>query len=197
MSHHPNHLPGWARPTDHPLIVRTCRNTSDSMSFEAASPYLVGKYRDLFLEALRRDMSAFNVERARPVFREIPLDEGMILPETCTPYVDANALGYYLKNVLPIVFVRTTKGELLPNTQVALKYLRENARQFSSVLDTIAHYAPRIFEAETYARSLPYYTRLFTDVAQPYAAFSNSHMAMGRLLCYDAAGSCNSIKAAH
>jgi len=149
------------------------------MSFEGASPYLIGELRDVFLDALRRDVSACTVEQAKATFREVPRDGTVIAPETCTPYVDANALGYYLKNVLPLVFVRTHSGEILPNARVALKYLRENAREFSTALDTIEHYAPRIFKPERYAALKSRHALLFSDVAQPYAAFSNIHMALG------------------
>lgn len=183
MNNRSGKLPDWVQLTDHPVIVRTCHGPTDGMSFEGASPHLMSEYRDIFLAALRRDVSTCTVERARPVFRQIMRSETVIAPETCTPYVDANACGYYLKNVLPLVFVRTSKGELLPNSQVVLKYLRENARRFATVLDTIGHYAPRIFKPEAYTELQPRYPQLFLDVAQPYTAFSNAHMAM-RVGCY-------------
>jgi hypothetical protein len=172
-------LPDWVRSTDHPIIVRTCHGTTGSMSLEGASPHLVGENRDIFLGALRKDVSACNIEPALPVFRKVPQDGLNIPPETCAPYTDANAFGYYLKNVLPILFVRTTKGDLLPNARVAMKYLRENASQFTSVLDLIEHHARRVFEPGHYTKLKPRYPQLFADVVQPYGAFSNVHMAMG------------------
>jgi hypothetical protein len=172
-------LPEWVRVTDHPVIVRTCYGTTGSLIFEGASPHLVGDYREIFLNALRRDVSACAVEPAKPVFREVPRNSRNIAPETCTPYVDANALGFCLKNTLPLVFVRTRSGEVLPNARVAIKYMRENGREFRSVLEKLERYAPRIFKPEAYAELRHRLPFLVHDVAQPYAAFSNVHMAMG------------------
>jgi hypothetical protein len=170
--------PAWVGFTDHAVIVSTCYRATGVMSFEGASPHLVGENRDLFLAALRRDIGAVTVERARPVFREVPQHDREIQPETCTPYVDANGFGYYLKNVLPLVFVRTKRGEVLPEARVALKYLRENATEFSSVLGFLGSYAPRIFRPEAYNELRPQFPLLFSDVGQPYTSFSNKYMAM-------------------
>ncbi len=179
MSREAGRPPEWVRSVDRATIVRTCHGTTGGMSFEGASPHLTGDLREVFLGALRRDISACDVERARRVFRARSADDSVLAPETCTPWVDANAFGYYLKNVLPVVFVRTSHGELLPNARIAIKYLRENASHFSNVLDLLEHYAPRIFTAAAWKELRPQYPKLFTDVAQPYSAFSNTHMALG------------------
>ncbi|HEY1934295.1 MAG TPA: hypothetical protein VGG99_19980 [Acetobacteraceae bacterium] len=171
--------PDWVRVADHPVIVRTCHGTTGSMVFEGASPHLVGDHKDLFLAALRRDVTACDVEPARPTFREVPRNPRDIAPETCAPYVDANALGYYLKNTLPLVFVRSRAGDVLPNARVAIKYMRENAGEFRESLELLEHHARRIFQPDAYARLRDTTPFLVTDVAQPYAAFSHAHMAMG------------------
>jgi hypothetical protein len=101
------------------------------------------------------------------------------VPENCTPYVDANALGFYLKNVLPLVFVKTRKGEILPDTQVAIKYMRENAKEFASTLQMLGDYAHRIFKPDEYDKLRARYPVLVSDVAQPYSSFTNLHMSMG------------------
>ena len=134
--------PDWVRLVDHPTIVRTCYGTTGSMVFEGASPHLVGDYRATFLDALRRDVTACDVEPAKPIFREVPRDNPIIAPETCSPYVDANALGYYLKNTLPLVFVRARSGHVLPNARVAIKYMRENERDFRPALDLSSREIP-------------------------------------------------------
>jgi hypothetical protein len=174
-------LPDWVRLSDHPVIVRTCRGTTGGMSLEGASPHLIGDDRDLFLDALRRDLSVCSVEKAKPIFRRVPVgpecDE--LQPETCTPYTDANACGYYLKNTLPLVFVRTNRGEVLPNARVALKYLRENAGRFADVLERIAGWAERVFRPDAYAALRASRPLLVADVAQPYSSFTNTYMAMG------------------
>jgi hypothetical protein len=176
-------LRGWWQPADHPVVVRTCHSASGCLSFEAASPHLTGDLRDQFLGALRRDVSLCTLERARPVFRQVPTDGPTLAPETCTPYVAANALGYYVKTVLPLVFVRTRRGELLPEARVAVKYMRENARDFGAALDALAAAAAAIFDPAAYKALRRKHPYLVADVAQPYAAFSNAHIAM-RAGCY-------------
>jgi hypothetical protein len=169
----------WVRSTDHPVLTMTCHGTTGGMVFEGASPHLVGERRKIFLDALRTDVTAFAVEPARPVFRTVTQRSGEPAPETCTPYVDANALGFYLKNTLPIIFVRTRSGDVLPNCRVAIKYMRENAHEFRAELETLAHFSSRIFRPDAYARLCETIPILAHDVAQPYSAFSNLHMAMG------------------
>lgn len=170
-------LPDWVRPVDHPVIVRTCNSTTGDLSFESASPHLVADDRERFFAALRRDVSLLDVERARPIFREVPRG-GELQPETCTPYLDANASGFWLRNVLPLVFVKTRAGEVLPDARVALKYMRENAREFAPVLERLAAAAPRIFTPDGYAELARTRPLIVSDVAQPYASFSNSYMAL-------------------
>lgn len=171
-------LPAWVNSTDHPIVIGTCFRATGVMGFEGASPNLIGENREQYLSALRRDLSTLTVERARAVFRQIPRRDRDIQPETCIPYVDANAFGYYLKNVLPLVFVRSKKGEVLPEARVALKYLRENATEFASVLDLIKAYSPRIFRPDAYNKLQARSPLLVSDVVQPYASFSNRYMAM-------------------
>jgi hypothetical protein len=66
---------------------------------------------------------------------------------------------------------------------VALKYLRENAERFGDILARLAQHAPRIFKPEVYRELRAANAVLFSDVAQPYASFSNDHMAL-RAGCY-------------
>jgi len=174
--------PAWVRHTDHPIIVRTRYSTSGTLNFEGSSPHLIGDDRDLFLNALRSDLAACTLEKAQRVFRQVPARE-TLPPETCTPYVDANAFGYYVKNELPLVFIRTAKGEILPDARVAIKYMRENAARFCETLAILERHAARIFRSEVYPNLKANHPILFSDVAQPYASFSNRHMAL-RIGCY-------------
>jgi hypothetical protein len=168
----------WVSPVSHPVVVNTSHTNAGRSAFEGASPHLVEDAREIFLGALRSDIGPFTVERARSVFRNSA--RGMsIAPELCRPYTEANACGYWLKNVLPIVFVRTERGELLPEARVAVKYLRENQRQFADTLDAIENYGKRIFKAEAYIKWRPKHPHLFSDIVQPYAAITPSHMMMG------------------
>ena len=163
---------------DHPIITRCTHSSPGLPSFTEGSPYLFPEQLTMFIQAMRDDISLMEVQSARKVFRHIMPGEEYPAPETCTPYVDANSLGFYLKPLLPLVFVRTTRGETLSEARVALKYLRENARQFSSVLDTIEHYAHRVFIPEAYADLKPRYPRLFSDVVQPYNSFTSKHLSI-------------------
>lgn len=170
--------PSWVRATDHPVIVRTSHSTSGGHGFEAGSPHLAGRARDAFLAALRPGISVCEVERAPHSSTKRGRARKAIAPETCTPYVDANAFGYLVKNVLPLVFVRTRRGELLPNARVAIKYMRENASRFGPILGQLADCAANIFDPVVTQREKQRFPYLFSDVAQPYSAFSNDHMAM-------------------
>src|ERR671921_880880 len=91
-------LPSWVRSTDRPIIVRTRFNTSAENDFEGASPHLISDHRELFLDAIKPDITVCKIERAQPIFREVVSVNGAIPPETCTPYVEANGFGYYIKN---------------------------------------------------------------------------------------------------
>ncbi len=171
-------LPAWIRLTNRAKVVGTCHRATGVLGFEGASPHLAGSNREQFLQALRRDIASLKLERAQPVFRKIPRDTDEIQPETCSPYIDANGFGFYLKNVLPLVFVKTKRGEILPEARVAIKYLRENAREFSGVLDLLKSYAHRIFKPQLQAALEEKNSSLFSDVAQPYSSFSNKYMVM-------------------
>jgi len=166
------------RVVDHPIITRCTRSSPGLPSFTEGSPYLFPDNIDLFLRAIRDDISLMTLEPAKKVFRSVDPAEGYPIPESCTPYVDANSLGYCLKPHLPIVFVRTAKGEPLLEARVALKYLRENARRFAAVLESIEHYAQRIFRPDVYAEVQPHPAWLFRDVVQPYSAFTPRHLAL-------------------
>lgn len=175
--------PAWARQADHAVIVRTRHSTSGVLNFEGASPHLTGDLREIFLNALRTDLSACRIRKAARIFRDVPTRGDVIAPETCTPYLDANGSGYYIQNELPLVFVRSGRGDILPDSRVALKYLRENAERFGDTLTRLAEHALRIFKPEVYADLRAGNPELFSDVAQPYASFSNEHMAL-RTGCY-------------
>ncbi len=166
------------RAVDHPIITRCAYSSPGLPSFAEGSPYLFPDNLDLFLCAIRADVSLMTLEPANKVFRRLDPAEGYPVPESCTPYIDANSLGFYLKPLLPLVFVRTSKGELLLEARVALKYLRENARRFTTPLETIAHYARRIFRPEVYAELQPRHPRLFGDIVQPYSAFTDKHLSL-------------------
>jgi hypothetical protein len=163
---------------DHPVITRCTYSSPGLPSFTEGSPYLLPENLSLFLEAIRDDVSLMTLEPAKKVFRRIDPNEGYPVPESCTPYIDANSLGFYLKPLLPLVFVRTTKGEPLLEARVALKYLRENARRFANVLETIEYYARRIFRPEVYARMQPHHPQLFGNVVQPYNSFTTKHFSI-------------------
>ncbi len=165
-------------PVDHPIITRCARSSPELPSFAEGSPYLHPEYLELFLGAVRDDVSLMTVEPARKIFRQIDPQEPYPLPESCTPYVDANSLGFYLRPFLPIVFVRTSLGELLLEARVALKYLRENQRRFEPILERVEHYARRIFRPEAAAKASRGHPRLFSDVVQPYSSFTDRHLSM-------------------
>ena len=160
------------------MITQCARSATCLPWFAEGSPYLFPENIPLFLRAARDDISAMTVEPARKVFRNTSEAQEYPLPESCTPYVDADSLGFYLKPVLPLVFVRTKKGQPLLEARVALKYLRENSRRFASVLDAIERYAQRIFRPEIYAELQPRHRQLLSDVVQPYGAFTESHISL-------------------
>src|SRR6266568_2769854 len=80
----------------------------------AGSPHAYGDRRGWLAEALRPELSPLRIEPAPRVFRAIPKDEPHPHPETCAPYQDANGLGFTLRLRLPLLFVKTRRGELLP-----------------------------------------------------------------------------------
>jgi hypothetical protein len=161
-----------------PIIVQTLHGTDAKIGFEDASPYLVGHQRALFLSALRRNQSLLKIVPASSTFNKTVTNSGHIRPESCISFTEANSTGYYLKNVLPLVFVKTRKGEVLPDSRVALKYLRENEKEFNSVLQIINRYSDRIFRSSLFKRLKSKYPILFSDVCQPYSSFSDEYMTM-------------------
>ena len=162
----------------HPIITRCAYSSPRLPSFTEGSPYLSAVNIDLFLRALRDDVGLMSVEPARRIFRRVDPSEEYPLPESCTPYLDANSLGFYLKPLLPIVFVRTSKGEPLLDARVALKYLRENSRKFSTVLDRIGQEASRILNADVCESVNPRPPWLLRDITQPYRAFTAKHFSL-------------------
>jgi hypothetical protein len=165
-------------PVDHPVVTRCTHSSPRLSSFAEGSPYLFPENLELFHRAIRDDISLMNLEPAKKIFRDLDPVETYPVPESCTPYIDANSLGYYLKPLLPLVFVRTKKGEPLLDARVALKYLRENSACFKSVLETIEQHAQRIFRSEICDQLRPYPPWLFSDIIQPYSAFTDVHLAL-------------------
>ncbi len=160
------------------VITRCALNPHGLPGFIEGSPYWFPEDVDRLRAALRDDLSLMAVEPARKSFRTVPPDEPYPAPETCAPYVDANSLGFYLRPILPIVLVRTRRGEPLAEARVALKYLRENAGRFAPELARIAAHAATIFKPEVYDRLAPPLPRWATDVAQPYSTFAPGHLSL-------------------
>jgi hypothetical protein len=172
------HLPEGNVPY-HPVITRCFRNPHGIPAFAEGSPHLLlPDDLDLFLRELRDDLALMELEPAARISQYFDNRQVYPLPESCAPYSDAISLGFHLKLVLPLVFVKSKRGEPLSEARVALKYLRENQAQFASVLDTIRQYAPRVFQKKDpggVSSSNPW---LFEDVVQPYSMFTRSHVSM-------------------
>ncbi|HLJ32203.1 MAG TPA: hypothetical protein VKU38_01060, partial [Ktedonobacteraceae bacterium] len=166
------------RSANHPIITRCSHSPQGLSSFAEGSPYLFPQQLEIFIRAVRPDIALMKLEPSCKVFRQIDTSEEYPIPEACTPYVEANSLGFYLKPLLPLVFVRNSRGEPLMEARVALKYLRENASRFSTELDTIAYYARRIFRSDEYEKLQPRYPRIFSDVIQPYNMFTKNHVSL-------------------
>jgi hypothetical protein len=162
---------------DHPVITRCALSSSGVMGLAEGSPYLLPENRDAFQAALLPDVSLMSVEPAPPVFRDVETGESYPIPESCRPYLDANALGFILQPVLPIVFVRTRQGELLGEARVALKYLRENARTFPRPLKVIEEHARRVLRPDVSEAERPRWPWLLTDLVQPYSSFTARHVS--------------------
>jgi len=174
-----SHPLDWVTYSDHPVVVRTFITASGHVGWEGASPHLTSpSRREQFLAALSREATLCGVSRAKPVFRDLPRDQPGLLPETCTPYLAANAAGFYITNVLPLVFVRNRNGHILPEARVALRYMRENATEFAGILDQLAPFGPRIFTGDGFQNLAGVDPLLVRDLAQPYTSFSESHMAL-------------------
>lgn len=163
---------------DRPIITR-CRYSSHGLpAFADGTPHLTPQRFTQFDAALRDDASLMELEPARRVFRRLDPDAPYPVPESCTPFLDANGLGFYLTPRLPIVFVRNRRGEPLLEARTALKYLRENADRFAPELARIAAFAPALFKPEALAGLTPRQRLLFSDVAQPYNAFTGTHLSL-------------------
>jgi hypothetical protein len=162
---------------DHPVITRCLHSSPGLPSFAEGSPHISPENLDTFLAGLRDDISLMSVEPAKKVFRRLDPAAHYPLPESCTPYLDANSLGFYLKPVLPILFVRTSKGEPLLDARVALKYLRENAKRFPNELDRIRLETSRILKTTECSKVQHRPPFLFQDIVQPYRAFTSNHVS--------------------
>ncbi len=163
---------------DLPIITQCRLSPTGLPSFIEGTPYLVPENVNTFLQALRTDVSLMSVIRAKQVFRQITGSEPYPVPESCTPYLDANGLGFYLKTMLPLVFVKANNGDLFLDARVAVKYLRENSKKFPAVLDKIGVHASRILLMENCGKLKTRPPWLFTDIVQPYRAFTDKHISI-------------------
>jgi hypothetical protein len=159
-------------------IVSTHVDLFGTPFFAGGSPYVYGARKAWLFEALRRDVSLMQVERAAHKFREIPKDEPYPHPENCTPYRDASGCGLSLKPRLPLLFVKTRHGELLQTSRAALAYARENAAEFGTELKAITHYAAEILDASVVRRYVDRAPLLFSDIVQPYDTFGHGFFSL-------------------
>jgi hypothetical protein len=162
----------------HPLITRCSHSRQGIPAFAEGAPYLRQDNIRAFLAALRDDVSLIDIQRAPPVFRSSDERGSYPQPETCAPYVDANSLGYLLRLVLPLVFVRTRSGELLLESRVALQYLWENRSRFPDATAAIQEAARHIFRDDAYSALRDLHPEVADAVAQPYNAFSANHLSI-------------------
>lgn len=160
-------------------VVSLFVNTEGTPFLAEGSPHAYGERRAWLRAALRTDIGPMRIEPAARVFRAIPADEPYPHPEVCAPYQDANGIGLTLRPRLPLLFVKTRRGELLPEGRTALAYARENAADFAGVLDAVGRYAGDVLDAQAarrYERRAPL---LFRDIVQPYRivgpGFFNTH----------------------
>lgn len=137
----------------------------------AGSPHANGRRADWLASAIRPDKSLVLIAPAPRVTRVIPREETYPHPESCAPYQDATGLGWIVRPRLPLLFVRTRRGELLPDARTALAYARENEDEFRSELETIAAYAPSVLYPSTVRRFQRLAPEAFRDLAQPYRSF--------------------------
>ncbi|HEY1934296.1 MAG TPA: hypothetical protein VGG99_19985 [Acetobacteraceae bacterium] len=165
-------------PVDHPIITRCTSSSPGLPSFAEGSPFLMPETIGWFLAAARDDVSLMTLENAT---RHAPSNDSPAsypVPESCTPYLEAVRLGYHLKPLLPILFVKNTRGELLLEARVALKYVLENRAKFPHIVDAVRHYAERIFDPQKRADLRPRHAALFDYVVQPYSAFTARHLSL-------------------
>jgi hypothetical protein len=154
--------------------IVTLHKNSDGVPYLATgSPHAYGVRRSWLHEALRPDLGALRIEPAKPVFREIPAEEAYPHPESCSPYQDANRLGFMLRTELPLLIVRTRSGKLLPDARSALAYARENEAQFAAELAMIERYAVRVLKPDVVTQYRARAPELFRDLVQPYSSFAD------------------------
>jgi hypothetical protein len=123
-------------------------------------------------------MSALQIVEAPPVYRRIPKGATYPQPESCPPYRDATGLGFVLRPRLPLLFVKTSRGELLPDAATALAYARENASTFADVLAVIGERAGDVLDQKVVASYEAEFPLLFRDLVQPYALFATGHFSI-------------------
>jgi hypothetical protein len=145
-----------------PVVTRCALNTFRIPAFADGCLDVTPENLSRFAEALKPELSLMHIEPARPVFRAIGKQEPYPIPESCKPYLDANAMGFSLKTVLPLVFAKNADGVVLPEARVALKYLE------ADVLERIEHHTRRIFKHESE----------FRHVVQPYGSFTDEYFSM-------------------
>lgn len=165
-------------PVDHPIITRCTSSSPGLPSFAEGSPFLMPETIGLFLQAVRDDVSLMNLEPATRGAQPSEPAAPYPTPESCTPYLEALRLGYHLKPLLPLLFVRNTRGELLLEARVALKYVLENRAKFAGIVDRVRSHAARIFRPDRLAQLRPRHPALFDAVVQPYSAFTARHLSL-------------------
>jgi len=133
---------------------------------------------DAFVAALRPHLSVMTVEPSTTVARRPSRAAPYPVPESCTPYLDAKTLGLHLRPVLPILFVRNARGELVSDARVALRYVRENETRFADVLERVRVHAARIFTPEAAGALRRSQPELVSDVVQPWRSFSAGHVSL-------------------
>jgi len=145
-----------------PVVTRCALSTARIPAFADGCPDVTPENLPRFAAALKPELSLMHIEPARPVFRAIGKQEPYPIPESCKPYLDANAMGFSLKTMLPLVFVKNADGVVLPEARIALKHLE------ADVLERIEQHARRIFNDESE----------FRHVVQPYGSFTDEYVSM-------------------
>ena len=143
-----------------------------------SSPHAFGERRSWLADALLPKMGPLRLERASRLFRVIPEDERYPQPEACTPYQSASGLGFMLRPRLPLLFVKTRRGELLPDARTALAYARENVSDFAEALRILEKHAPSVLDPNIVARYHDKAPLLFCDIATPYTTFGHEFFAI-------------------
>jgi hypothetical protein len=155
-----------------PKIVSLFLDSEGTPFLAAGSPHAYGPARTRLYRALRRDLSPLRIVRAPGSVRKHPGSGSTPQPEHCTPYVDANGLGLMLRPRLPLLFVKTRRGELLPDARTAIAYAREAGGEFNDALNVIAERAAEVLDPELVGRHRGDDPGLFRDLVQPYSCFS-------------------------